>query len=471
MSFAPRRSRPSSPMSMSVMGRGVSPRAGGARGPSPSLVTGGGGDFDSLPTAHLVDLKRSIDQKLAERGGARVSYRDADSYNGPPSVATVDYNDSPSARPTTAYVRGERRSARPMTAFATQERAQVRQSYRQERPGSAGSGTFYDGNPSDLRQRPASAGRVRPSAREQAVVPPRRPVTPTRDAWQQPASTRISARNTAGIRDDVDIFSNDRRPTYNSMARPHSARPATVAGKVGALTVGGTGMLNLPMRVKPQPPKAGAFKVRKDLMKGVSLLRRFYDRGDLPICVKHCPQENEINWKVEPEKLDYHYYLPIFFDGLRDKEDPYFFFARRGVLDMIERGPQRIVAVLPQLIIFIKNALNTRDPDIVQTTLKILQVSAGVKLTRKNEREWLLSCAQLLCRRWSRPMSALGSLWCHTIGSFCPYSTYSRPRTRTRATPSTMRSESDPTSASSYMRPLRCSRCTAVRTLTSTSST
>lgn len=108
------------------------------------------------------------------------------------------------------------------------------------------------------------------------------------------------------------------------MARPHSARPASVAGKVGALTVGGKGMLGLNMRVQPQPPKAGAFKVRKELMKGISLLRRFYDRGDLPICVKHCPQENEINWKVEPEKLDYHYYLPIFFDGRRSRtpEEP-----------------------------------------------------------------------------------------------------------------------------------------------------
>jgi hypothetical protein len=67
------------------------------------------------------------------------------------------------------------------------------------------------------------------------------------------------------------------------------------------------------------------------------------------------------------------YYLPIFFDGLRDKEEPYFFFARRGILDMIESGPKRITAVLPQLIIFIKNALNTREPEIVQVTLKILQ--------------------------------------------------------------------------------------------------
>lgn len=365
---------------MMVSGRGASPRVG-ARGQSPSV--GGGGDFDSLPTAHLVDLKRSIDQKLAERGGGRVSYRDAEDWgndNGPPSVATVDYDDRPSARPTTAFV-GGRHSARPTTAFqsATEVRASARQSYQRpgsagsSRPGTANSGTFYDGNPSNFRERPVSAGRVRSSAREPKVVAPRRPITPTRDSWQQQPSTRMSARDTAGIRDDVDIFSNDRRPSYNSMARPHSARPATVAGKVGALSIGGNGMLNLPMRVTPQPPKAGAFKVRKDLMKGISLLRRFYDRGDLPICVKHCPQENEINWKVEPEKLDYHYYLPIFFDGLRDKEDPYFFFARRGVLDMIDKGPQRIVAVLPQLIIFIKNALNTRDPDIVQTTLKIIQ--------------------------------------------------------------------------------------------------
>lgn len=26
---------------------------------------------------------------------------------------------------------------------------------------------------------------------------------------------------------------------------------------------------------------------------------------------------------AEVEKLDYHHYLPIFFDGLREKEDPY----------------------------------------------------------------------------------------------------------------------------------------------------
>jgi hypothetical protein len=290
-------------MSFAPTSRRASPRLGSRGRDSPSL----GGNFDNIPTAQLVDLKRSIDERLAQRGAGRVSYREADEYDDNRSVATVDYNDDrPSGRPTTAY---DRPSARPTTAFhpehsATAERATARTSarlgtHRQERPGSAGSGggTFYEGNPSNFRQRPASAGLLRPSARDALVVPPRRPITPARDAWEQQPSTRISARNTAGIRNDVDIFSNDRKPTFNSMVRPHSARSATVADKIGALSVGGQGMFNIP-RIQPKPPKAGAFKVRTDLMKGISLLRRFYDRGDLPICVKHCPQENEINWKV-----------------------------------------------------------------------------------------------------------------------------------------------------------------------------
>ena len=30
---------------------------------------------------------------------------------------------------------------------------------------------------------------------------------------------------------------------------------------------------------------------------------------------------------MDIEKLDYHHYLPIFFDGLREKEEPYRFLA------------------------------------------------------------------------------------------------------------------------------------------------
>ncbi|CAJ1333613.1 unnamed protein product [Effrenium voratum] len=81
------------------------------------------------------------------------------------------------------------------------------------------------------------------------------------------------------------------------------------------------------------PKKAGVFK--KNLPKNISdksntfeaahhpatQFRRFYERSDLPISVHH-GNSPSIDWKVEPERLDYIYLLPIFFDGLIEKEAP-----------------------------------------------------------------------------------------------------------------------------------------------------
>jgi hypothetical protein len=123
-------------------------------------------------------------------------------------------------------------------------------------------------------------------------------------------------------------------------------------------------------RTEIAPPKAGAFD-RRPIKP--SEFRRFYDRGDLPVQVQHSATQNRIGWKVDIEKLDYHHYLPIFFDGLREKEDPYRFLAVEGVHNMLEKGGSKILPVVPQLIIPVKTALNTRDPEVVVTTLKVLQ--------------------------------------------------------------------------------------------------
>jgi hypothetical protein len=126
--------------------------------------------------------------------------------------------------------------------------------------------------------------------------------------------------------------------------------------------------------VKPKPPpipKAGAFKVRPA---PPTEFRRFYERGDLPIAVEHRAGGNKIQWKVEIEKLDYKHYLPIFFDGLRENEEPYKFLSREGVFNMLEKGgAEKILPVIPQLIIPIKSAFNTRDPDIICHLLHVLQ--------------------------------------------------------------------------------------------------
>ena len=92
--------------------------------------------------------------------------------------------------------------------------------------------------------------------------------------------------------------------------------------------------------------------------------RRFYDRGDLPIAVAHGPQ-NKIQWKVAVEQIDYHHYLPIFFEGIREKVDPYRFLAVQGVCDMLQAGMHKVLPVILQLIIPIKTALNTRDAEII----------------------------------------------------------------------------------------------------------
>lgn len=62
-----------------------------------------------------------------------------------------------------------------------------------------------------------------------------------------------------------------------------------------------------------------------------------------------------MHFQVEIEKLDYHHYLPLFFDGLCEMQFPYEFFARQGIHDMLEHGGNKILPVIPQLIIPIKS--------------------------------------------------------------------------------------------------------------------
>mmetsp|Transcript_57900 Transcript_57900/g.66084 ORF Transcript_57900/g.66084 Transcript_57900/m.66084 type:complete len:313 (-) Transcript_57900:289-1227(-) len=151
----------------------------------------------------------------------------------------------------------------------------------------------------------------------------------------------------------------------------HAAHATTMSIKKKSGTGGAPSKLNPRKEKLSEPvPRAGAFNRRKI---PASEFRRFYDRGDLPISINHSCSGNKIHWKVGVEQLDYHHYLPIFFDGLREKQDPYRFLSIQGVYDMLDLGGSKILPVIPQLIIPIKTALNTRDPDIIAITLKILQ--------------------------------------------------------------------------------------------------
>lgn len=78
-------------------------------------------------------------------------------------------------------------------------------------------------------------------------------------------------------------------------------------------------------------------------------------------------------WKVDVEKLDYTHYLPIFFEGVRDVEEPFKFIANQGLIDLLERGKDKVLPAVPHIIIPIKSVLDSRKPEVLCSMLKVLQ--------------------------------------------------------------------------------------------------
>ena len=108
--------------------------------------------------------------------------------------------------------------------------------------------------------------------------------------------------------------------------------------------------------------------------------RRAYERGDLPCQIDHSGGSSsgpgrKLMWKVDLTKLDYHHYLPLFVDGLCEEEEPYLTIASCGVLDMLDAGAgkDKILPIVPQLIIPIKTALNTRERKVMVRVIKFLK--------------------------------------------------------------------------------------------------
>jgi len=76
--------------------------------------------------------------------------------------------------------------------------------------------------------------------------------------------------------------------------------------------------------------------------------------------------------------LDYIYLLPIFFEGLLEKTEPYSILAYQGLQDMMNaaRGkePSLICPAVPSLIIPLRRALNTRDAWTMCRAINMLQL-------------------------------------------------------------------------------------------------
>jgi len=121
------------------------------------------------------------------------------------------------------------------------------------------------------------------------------------------------------------------------------------------------------------PPSAGAWKGHLEMCVAPDF-RRFYDRGDLPCIVEHGAHRH-LHFLVDPDKLDYHYYLPLFMDGIREQVEPYRFIANEGVRVLLKKGESnfKVLATIPQLIIPLRAALVTKIPAAMITACNIIQ--------------------------------------------------------------------------------------------------
>eukprot|EP00766_Chilomastix_caulleryi_P000027 gnl/Chilomastix_caulleri/1022.p1 GENE.gnl/Chilomastix_caulleri/1022~~gnl/Chilomastix_caulleri/1022.p1 ORF type:complete len:243 (-),score=44.81 gnl/Chilomastix_caulleri/1022:88-789(-) len=126
-----------------------------------------------------------------------------------------------------------------------------------------------------------------------------------------------------------------------------------------------------PKAMKVQPPISGAMATKPSEH---TVFKLYYDRGDLFVSIDHRGATPRLKWKIAVEKIDYHHFLPIFFHGIRERDHPYQFIAREGTIYLLTMGRGKVLPVVPQLIIPIRAALDTRHPETVCTMLTILQL-------------------------------------------------------------------------------------------------
>lgn len=125
-----------------------------------------------------------------------------------------------------------------------------------------------------------------------------------------------------------------------------------------------------------EAPESTTTTCRKHQRVPPSLFEMRYTRGELPCVIEHRGSRNGLTWTCQPLELDYDYYLPIFFDGIRCMREPYGFVARQGVYELIEEAKGHPDCILPSLDSITKSlrlALITKIPKVVRAALNALQ--------------------------------------------------------------------------------------------------
>ncbi len=86
-------------------------------------------------------------------------------------------------------------------------------------------------------------------------------------------------------------------------------------------------------------------------------------------------------WNQPPEHVDFDPVLVTLADGLRETSHPFNFVAQAGFRDLLEThdADEKAIAVLPKLIVPIKNAMASPDDSVFEAGLNaLMQLSDAV---------------------------------------------------------------------------------------------
>lgn len=195
--------------------------------------------------------------------------------------------------------------------------------------------------------------------------------------WAAPSRRTTGARKARRpllpAREPLQPLLGPPRPPSHAHTPPRIQSPRSLAAPAARVAeflrkhsgLGGSTVLGMPAGPRVAEPEHAPKKREKASTRRSNPpntdFRRYYERGDLPICVEHTSRGIRVGWKAEITKLDFHHYLPIFFDGLREIEEPYQSLALHGTEDLLQHGGDKVLPVVPQIILPIRSAWEARE--------------------------------------------------------------------------------------------------------------
>eukprot|EP00164_Ancoracysta_twista_P004994 GFYU01006803.1.p1 GENE.GFYU01006803.1~~GFYU01006803.1.p1 ORF type:complete len:548 (+),score=149.15 GFYU01006803.1:99-1742(+) len=171
---------------------------------------------------------------------------------------------------------------------------------------------------------------------------------------------------------------NPRGSIVGSRVSKSAASALSGAGTVRTMASGADSANTQGATVAKKKPPPLVAKNEPTPKSSMSQFRKFYDESSLPVLVEFAGAKRKLKWRVERVKdLDLEYYVPLFFEGLRETSDPYCFIANQGVREMLLVGKKKRVArALPQIISSVQKALHTRNQSVIKATLEALGILA-----------------------------------------------------------------------------------------------